>query len=230
MNAETRDIVHLAIEILGLGVSAFVAKVVWDYTRETRLLRLQDAEQLDLLKHQISRSELPVLFPMLTWWNADAVEAEIRRTQLFPPEELDERALRAKNHANNYVCELKVELEAIAYGAMTILFDASLKNYLACDKSMALVSRTTTTGAHFTFTGQYRTHEQIIAALEVDLGKLSREATDLMRPADDSFVVILYLDLSDRVHMIRAAFVLGADHVVRYRKIKRKSDVGKAMP
>ncbi len=196
---------------LGLVVVTLALVIVgYSYTRETRLMRMQNAGQMELLQHQMRVSVAPFLFGSIKVFDRDEEKAKITSDKNL---EEKERDLKLENHEKaktlKYVVAVNNPTDKIAHHVNAYIYDTQTKSYLECDASLEWVEPQEKVALFID--EPYCEKRQLFDILTREYGD---SATSLIRHLDHgerSFIALVYRDVEARVYLVKREFQIDED-------------------
>ncbi len=214
------------IQVVTAGVLLVTFIAILAYTVETHKLRVHTERELEVLRDQARTSLLPAIIFGLKTWNREGILAHLDLSLDSQSAETQARVARVQQSARHFVCPVSREGDRIAHGFQAVLFDKARGQYFLSDQGADILPKDvemtlTFTGEGITFDGFVTNHRRVYASA----GEFMIEP---LRPRTDSFIAIMFADLSDRLYLRMREFVVTEAGTVGLRRAALFYEPGEA--
>ncbi len=208
-----------ALKLVGPITSLILASAAIWYAVETRALRLQDYEHIKILQHQMKLKLAPFLSVGVT--TVKPKDVEMIREKIKLDEGLEEEKRKAllerlKTTPISFICQVTNASSKIACHVDLYIFDKkhasfsesiSAKDYIA-EKEKEI----------FLILPRYMTYQKICKTITDRYGTESSFLFSHLKPSDNSYVMVVYEDIENRVYAVRRPFVITEDGDISHKR------------
>jgi len=197
-------VIEMITEWVSLGIQFFLAIAAILYTIETRRMRLQNEEQMRMLRAQTRRSIAPYLVPSITDVTAERNQVEVNKDFL--------RKVGLK-----FICEVKNLSYRIAINCSVWVYDKRERKFLGSCHGRHYIDKKGT--EYFLIAEPYLSRDKVLALVKEYYGEEAvSKIAKYIKDEDSSYILLLFQDLEDCVYCFQRQFEIDDNGESIYRK------------
>lgn len=197
---------------LGLVITA-----IW-YAWETRTIRLQHEKQFELLKKQVKLTNVPYLVPGILDVDAIRAKKQIQEDKELSQEEKKKRTEEMSRDTVKFTVGVHNPTTIVGRYLRIWIYDKRTQSFMKAGVGVEFISEKET--EQFVVRDTYydvdKVKEQMSSYYEVDM----EFAKDEITLGDESYLVLVYMDIEGTPYMVKRGFEPGTNGDVAHKSSK----------